>query len=282
MRHWLRMLHNIQIGWRNVKLNASFETFAKATISKCKSATAALPMGIFDDLTTLVTLAIVVFIFIRLRSVLGKRTGHQPPPLDSANNSVLSASRKKSKDNIVTLPRRAAPLEPEPKTLSRAEAVVDELAKPGTKLNKSLKEIISIDPAFETGPFLEGAKMAYEMIVTAFADGDRKALRNLLSREVFEGFASAIDAREAKGEQVHSSFIGIDSASIVGAEVVRKDAQITVRFVSQIVSATHAADGKIIEGDTEQVAEVTDVWTFARDMDSRDPNWKLVATESGS
>ena len=238
-------------------------------------------MGIFDDLTTIVTLAIVVFIFIRLRSVLGKRTGHQPP-MDSADNSVLSASRKKSKDNIVTLPRRAAPAEPEPKTLSRAEAVVDELAKPGTKLNKSLKEIISIDPAFETGPFLEGAKMAYEMIVTAFADGDRKALRNLLSREVFEGFASAIDAREAKGEQVHSSFIGIDSALIVGAEIVRMDAQITVRFVSQIVSATHAADGKIIEGDTEQVAEVTDVWTFARDMGSRDPNWKLVATESGS
>ena len=97
-----------------------------------------------------------------------------------------------------------------------------------------------------------------------------------------EGFSSAITDREAKGEQVRSTFVGIDSAAIVGAELLRSDAQVTVRFVSQIVSSTHAADGTLVEGDPEQVAEVTDVWTFARDVRSKDPNWKLVATEAGA
>ncbi|MCU0790312.1 MAG: Tim44/TimA family putative adaptor protein [Nitratireductor sp.] len=245
-------------------------------------------MSIFEDLTTLVTLAIAVFIFFRLRSVLGKRTGHQPPPLDPRDAGELPGTRrapKNARDNIVTLPRKGAKegaAEEAGRTVSRAEAVVDELAKPGTKLNAGLREIVAADPSFEPGPFLDGAKMAYEMIVTAFADGDRKALRNLLSREVFEGFSAAISERESKGEQVRSSFVGIDSASIVGAELLRNDAQVTVRFVSQIVSSTHAADGTVVDGDPEQVAEVTDVWTFARDVRSKDPNWKLVATEAGS
>ncbi len=245
-------------------------------------------MSIFEDLTTLVTLAIAVFIFFRLRSVLGKRTGHQPPPLDPRDAGELPGARrpaKTSRDNIVTLPRRGAKegaTEEAGRIVTRAEAVVDELAKPGTKLNAGLREIVAADPSFEPGSFIDGAKMAYEMIVTAFADGDRKALRNLLSREVNEGFSAAISEREAKGEQVRSSFVGIDSAKIVGAELLRSDAQVTVRFVSQIVSSTHAADGTLIEGDPEQVAEVTDVWTFARDVRSKDPNWKLVATEAGS
>ncbi len=244
-------------------------------------------MSIFEDLTTLVTLAIAVFIFFRLRSVLGKRTGHQPPPLDPRDAGELPGARrpaKASRDNIVTLPRRGAKdgVADEGRIVTRAEAVVDELAKPGTKLNTGLREIVAADPAFEPGSFIDGAKMAYEMIVTAFADGDRKALRNLLSREVYDGFSAAITERETKGEQVRSSFVGIDSAKIVGAELLRSDAQVTVRFVSQIVSSTHAADGSLIEGDPEQVAEVTDVWTFARDVRSKDPNWKLVATEAGS
>jgi predicted lipid-binding transport protein (Tim44 family) len=248
-------------------------------------------MSIFNDLTTLVTLAIAVFIFFRLRSVLGKRTGHQPPPLDPRDTKELPGARRTAKgdkdprDNIVTLPRKGAKdtqVEDAGRVVSRAQAVVDELAKPGTKLNTGLREIVAADPSFEPGPFLDGAKMAYEMIVTAFADGDRKALRNLLSKEVFEGFSSAIAEREAKGEQVRSTFVGIDSASIVGAELLRSDAQVTVRFVSQIVSSTHAADGTLVDGDPEQVAEVTDVWTFARDVRSKDPNWKLVATEAGA
>jgi predicted lipid-binding transport protein (Tim44 family) len=241
-------------------------------------------MSIFEDMTTLVTLAIAVFIFLRLRSVLGKRTGHQPPMERRDRTEVPGPNgvQKGSPDNIVTLPKRSGGAEAEARTMSKAEAVADEIAKPGTKLNAAMRELVAADTSFHPGQFLDGAKMAYEMIVTAFADGDRKALKNLLSREVFDGFAQAISEREARGEKVQSSFVGIDSATIVGAELSRSDAQVTVRFVSQIISSTLDSAGKIIEGDPEQVVEVTDVWTFARDTRSRDPNWKLVATESGS
>jgi predicted lipid-binding transport protein (Tim44 family) len=127
---------------------------------------------------------------------------------------------------------------------------------------------------------VNGAKMAYEMIVMAFADGDRKTLKGLLSKEVLEGFEAAIKERESRGEVVKSTFVGIDKASITQAVIKQSEAQITVRIVSQLISATFDRDGKLIDGDQENVAEVTDIWTFARDVRSRDPNWKLIATES--
>ncbi|MCY1307936.1 Tim44-like domain protein [compost metagenome] len=122
--------------------------------------------------------------------------------------------------------------------------------------------------------------MAYEMIVMAFADGDRKTLKNLLSREVYEGFDAAITDRERKGEVVKSTFVGIDKADIIHAEVKDSEENITVRIVSQLISATYDKQGGLIDGDAESVAEVNDLWTFARDIRSRDPNWKLIATES--
>ena len=237
-------------------------------------------MNIFGDLTTIVTLAIAVFIFLRLRSVLGKRTGHQRPPYDPRETRrPLPGDRSApSSDKVVTLPRRGE--EAETETINQAEAAIDEIAKPGTKLNKQLKEVVALDPTFVPAAFLDGAKMAYEMIVAAFADGDKKTLKNLLSREVYDGFANAITERESRGEQVRASFVGIDSANITAAEISRNDIHVTTRFVSQIISATYDAEGKVIEGDPDQVAEVTDIWTFARNANSRDPNWKLVATES--
>ena len=239
-------------------------------------------MDIFGDMTTLVTLAIAVFIFLRLRSVLGKRTGHQAPPFDPRDLRRDSGpDRPANDDNIVTLPRKGAQAEGETETQTR-HAAVDAVAKPGTKLNRQLREVVGADPSFDPSAFVDGAKMAYEMIVTAFADGDRKALRNLLSREVYDGFAAAISDRENRGEQVRSTFVGIDSAAITGAELVGSDEQVTVRFVSQIVSATYDAEEKLIDGDPDQVAEVTDIWTFSRDTRSSDPNWRLVATESES
>src|SRR5690606_30289409 len=124
------------------------------------------------------------------------------------------------------------------------------------------------------------ARMAYEMIVMAFADGDRKSLKGLLSKEVYDGFDAAISDRETKGEVVKSTFVGIEKADITHASVKDNEEQVTVRLVSQLISATFDKDGTVIEGDQESVAEVTDIWTFARDVHSRDPNWKLVATES--
>ena len=122
--------------------------------------------------------------------------------------------------------------------------------------------------------------MAYEMIVMAFADGDRKTLKGLLSRDVYDGFDAAISERESKGEVVKSTFVGIEKADMVHAEIKDSEANITLRIISQLISATYDKDDKLIEGDAENVAEVNDLWTFARDTRSRDPNWKLVATES--
>ena len=128
---------------------------------------------------------------------------------------------------------------------------------------------------------LTGARAAYEMIVTAYATGDRRTLKNLLSREVYEGFDAAIREREARGETTETQFVAIVSADIINAELRGRTAQITVRFVSQLISVTRDKSGAVIEGNPEKVNDVTDIWTFARDLSSSDPNWKLIATEAG-
>jgi len=240
-------------------------------------------MEIFD-LSTLITIAIAVFVFLRLRSVLGTRTGsdnrQNRKPNGSAGPLPPEASDV-SNDNVVTLPRHKTARDGEAPAKSEAEHHIDEIAKPRTKLNKAMKTILSADPNFDPKQFLEGSKMAYEMIVTAFADGDRKTLKSLLSREVFDGFANVISERESSGYTIQSSFVGIDDASIKDAGLTNSDAHVTVRFVSEIVSATYNQKKELIDGDPEQVAEVIDIWTFARDLHSGDPNWNLVATESG-
>jgi predicted lipid-binding transport protein (Tim44 family) len=119
------------------------------------------------------------------------------------------------------------------------------------------------------------------MIVNAYAEGDRRALKNLLAREVYDGFEAAISEREKRGETVESRFVSIDNADITGAELRGRNAQVTVRFQSKLVSVTHDKDGNVIDGNADKVTDITDVWTFARDVTSRDPNWKLLATEAG-
>src|SRR5581483_9338666 len=113
------------------------------------------------------------------------------------------------------------------------------------------------------------------MVVTAFAEGDRRTLKNLLSREVFEGFDAAVSERETKGEKMETRFVSIDNADILQAEQRGKSAQITVRFISKLISVTRDKEDKVIDGSPDKVTDVTDVWTFARDVSSRDPNWKL-------
>jgi predicted lipid-binding transport protein (Tim44 family) len=227
-----------------------------------------------NDFITLFFLVAAVLIFLQLRSVLGRRTGHEKPPFDPI--SARDAARAPGADDgkVVTLPRRDQVDD------EQRFADIDAVAKPGSDLNGALRELIKADPSFRSKDFLNGARMAYEMIVMAFADGDRKTLKGLLSKEVFEGFDAAISDRESRGETIKSSFVGIDKADMTHASVKEHDEQITVRIVSQLISATYDKNGAIIDGDAEAVAEVTDIWTFARDLRSRDPNWKLVATES--
>jgi len=233
----------------------------------------------FFDFGTIFFLVAAVVIFYQLRSVLGRRTGHERPPFDpyTAGRNRGDKDAPAGNENVVSLPRKRAPGDAAPE---EGYAVIDALAPPGGDLNKGLRAIKDADPSFDPKGFIEGARMAYEMIVMAFADGDRKTLKNLLSREVYDGFVAAISERESRGEKVQSSFVGINKADIVGAEMKGSDAHVTMRFISELISATRDRAGQVIEGDPETVAEVKDVWTFARDTRSRDPNWKLVATEA--
>lgn len=233
------------------------------------------------DIYTIIFLALAVFIFLRLRSVLGQRTGRERPPYDPY--SARDAVRPSTADNVVALPGRGADKPPEP---SAAEPVEPSerwkgIAQPGTTLAGGLNAIAAEDKEFDAKHFIAGARQAYEMIVNAYAEGDRRTLKNLLSREVYDGFEAVIRDREARGETAETKFVSIDATDITAAEARARTAQITVRFVSQLISVTRDRAGGVIDGSAEKVTEVTDVWTFARDMSSRDPNWKLVATESG-
>lgn len=235
-------------------------------------------MGSFDFVTLFFFVAAVI-IFLQLRSVLGRRTGNERPPYDpyTKRESAKGPAGIEAKDDgkVVSLPRREGP-----RPAEGGYEVVDSYSKPGTDLNVAMREIVAADPTFNPKSFIDGAKIAYEMIVTAFADGDRKTLKNLLSRDVYEGFVAAINEREAKGETVKSSFVGVEKADIVQAELKGSEAAVTVRLISQLISATYDKGGAVIDGDPESVGEVNDVWTFARDTRARDPNWKLIATES--
>ncbi|MBB4191033.1 putative lipid-binding transport protein (Tim44 family) [Rhizobium aethiopicum] len=228
-----------------------------------------------NDFITLFFLVAAVLIFFQLRSVLGRRTGNEKPPRDLYSPRDAAPPEAADAGKVVTLPRRDATADDEDRF-----SAIDAFAAPGTPLNESLRALNKADPSFSPKEFLNGARMAYEMVVMAFADGDRKTLKSLLSREVYDGFEAAIAEREARGDKVKSTFVGIDKAEITHAETKGSEAQITVRIVSQLISATYDKADALIEGDAENVAEVNDLWTFARDTRSRDPNWKLVATES--
>jgi predicted lipid-binding transport protein (Tim44 family) len=234
------------------------------------------------DIYTIIFLVIAVVILIRLRSVLGRRTGNERPPFDPFTRRTRAEAPSEG-GKVLELPRRPQPSVTDVPTPAPAAPVTDRIrniAPPGSTLHDSLTAVMAIDPAFDPEGFLRGAKSAYEIIVTAFAEGDRKALRPLLSRDVYDGFVSAIADRETRGETIEFRFVGIDRAEITGAGVKGSTEQITVRFLSKLISATHDKSGNVIDGDPVRVGDVTDIWTFSREATSRDPNWKLVATES--
>ncbi|MGA0597004.1 Tim44/TimA family putative adaptor protein [Enterovirga sp. CN4-39] len=236
------------------------------------------------DVTTIVFLALAIFVIWRLRSVLGQKTGHERPPMDPfTRRDTVDNSRPAAPgaDNVVRLPTsgndRPAPAAPVTPPADRWAGV----AEAGTPVARGLDEIAKIEPEFDARGFVEGAKSAYEMIVMAFAQGDRETLRNLLSKDVFEGFERAIADRESRGEKAETTFVSIDKAELAAVDVRNRVAQVTVRFVSKLITATRDASGKVIDGNPETVVDVTDVWTFARTLGTRDPNWHLVATEAG-
>ncbi len=231
------------------------------------------------DIYTIIFLVLAVFIFMRLRSVLGQRTGRERPPYDAF--SPRDQVRGSTGDKVVTLPTRA--VEQATKPAEPAEPVDrwKGIAASGSATAAGLDAIFAADKSFDPRHFLAGARAAYEMIVIAFAQGDRRTLREWLSKEVYDSFDAVIRDRESRGETAETRFVSIDTTEIAGAELRGRTAHLSVRFVSQLVSVTRDKSGNVTEGNPDSVTDVTDAWTFARDVSSRDPNWKLVATEAG-
>lgn len=233
----------------------------------------------FFDFGTIFFFIAAVVIFFQLRNVLGTRTGNEKPPFDPYTTQKPSDAAQQSNggdgDNVIALPRKGV-VEQSAKDFRSIDAV----APVGTPINDELRAIRALDASFDPKTFIKGVKIAHEMIVMGFADGDRKLLKNLLSKEVYEGFVAAIDAREKRGEKQRSTYIGVEKADITAVELKASEAYITVSLVSQMISSTLDSQDKVIDGDPEAVIEVKDLWTFARDVQSRDPNWRLVATEA--
>jgi predicted lipid-binding transport protein (Tim44 family) len=232
------------------------------------------------DIYTIIFLALAVFIFLRLRSVLGQRTGRERPPYplqDGPRTRMDTVVPMPQRQQADAAPQRPAEAAPTPPPADRWK----DITETGSSAIAGLDAIAAAEPGFDGKHFMAGARAAYEMIVTAFAGGDRRQLRNLLSREVFDGFDAAITDRERRGETAESRFVSIDGSTVTAAEMRNRTAQVTVRFVSKLISATRDRSGTVIDGNAEKVTDVTDVWTFARDISSRDPNWKVIATEAG-
>jgi predicted lipid-binding transport protein (Tim44 family) len=235
------------------------------------------------DIYTIIFLALAVFIFLRLRNVLGQRTGDERPPYDRAARDLLRGAQD---GKVVPMPSPSIDPTLDPTLGPTADVTPPSdrwknIAEPGSVLEQGLNAIVAHDSSFDANHFLAGARGAYEMIVLAFANGDRRSLKDLLSSEVYESFEAAIREREKLDHKTETRFVSIDKAELIGAEQRDQLAQLTVRFVSQMITVTRDKTGAIVDGNPEKVADITDVWTFARDVGSRDPNWKLVGTGSG-
>jgi predicted lipid-binding transport protein (Tim44 family) len=221
-------------------------------------------MGEFQYFDIILFAMIAGFLVLRLRSVLGRRTGNE---------------RRRD-----LFPRRAAPAAEKVPTLVEPDKRV---AGPGSDaptpdvVAEGLNRIRRADASFDPAHFIEGARAAFEMIVAAFAKGDKAELRPLLSDEVFQRFGMAIDERVAARETLETQIEKLDSVDIVEAGVAERTAQVTLKLVSHQINVTRAMDGSIVDGAPGQPVEKTDYWTFARDTRSTDPNWVLVATSSG-
>jgi predicted lipid-binding transport protein (Tim44 family) len=202
------------------------------------------------------------FLILRLRSILGRRTGYERPPAPSMERPIGLGP---------IIQGKAEPVPPMP------EYVVPEPASPAGRV---LKEMRLIDPNFDPMRFLQGAETAFRIIVKAFAAGDRAALRPLLTEETFSVFEAAISAREQAAQHQHTEIKAITRMVLEEAELSGTEAALTVRIVSDQINLTTDAAGQPVAG-SEAVTEIVDLWTFRRNLRSPDPTWRLAATRTG-
>jgi predicted lipid-binding transport protein (Tim44 family) len=221
------------------------------------------------DPINLVLLAIAAVVVWRLWSVLGTRTGFEKPPI------VLQPAPEKANENQ----RPQAPLDGEILAPENKPPVWQGHAAEGSAVAQGLESIEARSPGFSVSSFLRGASAAYEMVLEAFASGNKKALKPLLASDIFASFSGAIDERVAQGRSMKFQFVAVKSTELKRAHLSGNLAQIEMAIVAEMISATLDKDGTVLEGDDKAIRTITDTWTFERDVTSRDPNWKLVATE---
>ncbi|MCZ6763796.1 MAG: Tim44/TimA family putative adaptor protein [Alphaproteobacteria bacterium] len=245
------------------------------------------------DLLKIVVFAVAAAILVlRLRSILGRRTGHQRGPGDGF---LPGAPKKMTGDdvggpeNIVSLPNRTgAPEDDDGDNFATQEGVADfkHEAKvdpeQSAKLARALERLSRADPNFNIGIFEAGSTAAFEIIVDSFAGGDKETLRPLLSDEVFDNFSTAIADRQAQDHTLETTLAGVRSATIVDADLDGRTAFVTVQFVSEQINVTRDSEDRIVAGDPTEIANVTDIWTFSRNIKSRNPNWILVGTDGSN
>ncbi|WP_343561254.1 Tim44/TimA family putative adaptor protein [Kiloniella sp. b19] len=267
-------------------------------------------MGNLAFIEILFWAAVAVFLVIRLRSTLGSKTGYED---DSQQDDFMTARRKREEEKLKAKqgktdfsfhdPKQPPAESDQNKVISLAEqrdekpAARPESYKPEltslhhgkprkqpldveSPLARGLASIQTKDRSFNSEEFLQGATTAFDMTLMAFAAGDRTTLKNLLSAEVFNNFNVAIDARE-KANQTHETvLVGILDAELVEAELQGSTALVSVSFVSEQVNVTRDSGDNVVDGDPNTVSRIADIWTFARDVRSNNPNWELVETRT--
>jgi predicted lipid-binding transport protein (Tim44 family) len=229
---------------------------------------------------------VAVFLILRLRSVLGKRTGNERPPArdpftppapPTATPRVGDAPANQGNDNVVSLPTANAPAPRQSSATSGPGGIRATVMPTATA---GVAAIRAADPSFEPIGFTGGGRAAFTAIVEAFAKGDTAALRSLLDGPTFSSFEAAIRGRVERKEKAETTLIGFEASDVAAAELQGTNASVTVRFVSEQINVLRNADGQIIDGNPNEVQKVIDLWTFRRDTKSSDPNWLLVKTES--
>lgn len=232
------------------------------------------------DITTIIFALLAAFVVWKLRSVLGTRTGHERPPQERPGRPGPIDGKPEGK--VIRLPGAANDAGAADEETRPAPDRWAPFASAGSAVAAGFDEIVALDPSFRPREFAEGAKSAYEMIIGAFAAGDRQTLKGLLAKDVYESFATAIGERESRGETVQTTFVSIDKCEYVDVQMRGKTANVSVKFQSKLISATRDKAGAVIDGNPDKVSDMVDIWTFSRDVTSRDPNWRLVATEAGA
>jgi len=221
---------------------------------------------------------IAAFLVLRLRGVLGRRDGHE-----GDFRSRLKDEKDKNPDNnVVKLSEYDDDRDDDRDDGSQGgpKKAKKIIVNDGDPLSGRLAAIQAADPGFAPDDFLSGAKIAFELILEAYSNGDAGALKPMLNAEVYANFSKAIQDRELAGETLEDTLIEIKSGEIVEAEAGKKMTSVTVKFVSEQINATRDEDGTVVDGNPTTVIEVTDFWTFSREIKSRDPNWTLTATSS--